>query len=608
MAALPAWLQQRFATPLPADAQAQLVAVLKKQDFTDVALETYEAQINAKLTTDRALDFVAFLDRNVKKGAPVPKAGGKRKADELPSQKKVRLPGNLGLPGLLGRPVQAAKPDGDVATEKRPRETLSLNHAVQLPERSTGLTQSQTQPMPSVAPVAVTLKNAVNEKLMKTQGPHPRPIVSLTGNTTWAGTKHAAYTWMDEPIEDRAAAQNARLERFETQMVNAICERHLGEEVLHGSVGVPVQAEVAICGRIACEALDGKLNEHSMVIEGSRGSAHGARMQIASAQCPRLAAFPGQIVSVVGRSGMTGTTFHARDFLPGLPIEPALKGKSSLHMLVAAGPFCMRDALDYTPLEQILQHAAGVKPQVLVLMGPFVDAGNLKVSTGDISVRGVPCSFEELYSQHVLPKLDAGVKELRRVASNTEVLILPSLDEVLSFHPMPQPPIHQALSLDERLRALLEPLSRTPGVRFLPNPAHLEINGLRVSLTSADALSPVLRELVLRPAATKIEEALRLLLYQRTLFPVLPREPPQVSETRAEALDLPDGPAPDICVFPSMAGMPTGTFVDDTVFLNPGLLCRGGLGSFAELQVEPAAADGVPMRERVRVEVLKLGS
>merc|ERR1712046_408077 len=138
-------------------------------------------------------------------------------------------------------------------------------------------------------------------------------------------------------------------------------------------------------------------------------------------------------------------------------------------------------------------------------------------------------------------------------------------DETLMFHPMPQPPLDAALDIDADA---LEPLQKL-GVHFLPNPAMLEIDGLVVTLSSTDALSPVLREILLRPECSKIEESLRQLLQQRTLFPVLPREPAQVSEIRAAALgSTAEGRAPDLCFFPSHVGGLTAAVVDGTMFCN----------------------------------------
>merc|ERR1711970_1402983 len=109
----------------------------------------------------------------------------------------------------------------------------------------------------------------------------------------------------------------------------------------------------------------------------------------------------------------------------------------------------------------------------------------------------------------------------------------------------------------------------------------IRIGGLGISVTSSDALSPVLRDLVLRPEGKKIQESLRHLLRQRTLFPALPRDPPQVSEARASALDFPAGSVPDVCIFPSQIGGLSAAFVEDVTFVNPGSVCRpAALGSF----------------------------
>jgi len=277
---------------------------------------------------------------------------------------------------------------------------------------------------------------------------------------------------------------------------------------------------------------------------------------------------------------------------------------------VLAGPFCMKDKLDYSPLEKALEYAARFGPQVLILQGPLVDASNKLVASGDVELpgEGEPCTFEELYAHHVLPTLYKGLKALRN-ARSTEVLLVPSLDEALSFHPMPQPPLDDVL-IPSLGSARMEPLRRL-GVRFLPNPAHLEINGLRVSVTSSDALTPVLRSgLVLRPEERKIEKALRLLQQQRNLFPVLPREPAMVSEARASTFLFPDSVVPDICIFPSVSGTPSGTLVEGRLFVNPGSVCRpAAMGTFAEiyLTTPPSDSGKAALRDRARVDIQSLG-
>lgn len=266
-------------------------------------------------------------------------------------------------------------------------------------------------------------------------------------------------------------------------------------------------------------------------------------------------------------------------------------------MVVLAGPFCLRSGLDYSPLKQAMERAALARPEFLVLLGPLLEATNEHVASGCPRLPGEeePCTFEEAYTLHVLPTLLRCVAALRRESPGTQVLVVPSLEEVLCFHPLPQPPLDAMLApllpgeALERLRSL--------GVLFLPNPSHLRVGDLRISLTSADALSPVLRSgLVLRPeGGRRLEEGLRGLLGQRRLFPVLPRDPPQVSEARAESLDFPDGEVPHLCIFPSHAGVPSHSVVDGCAFLNPGSVCLpAALGCFAEVRLSRPAADAGP--------------
>merc|ERR1740121_2303819 len=440
--------------------------------------------------------------------------------------------------------------------------------------------------------------------------------VELLGDRrVWDGPRRGTYAWMDESLEARSAERDQRMADFEGPLAEAMQQRHADEEVVVGTVGVPAQAEAILCGRIVCEGLEGRLNERSMILEGTRASARGARVQLNASACPSMAAFPGQLVSVLGRSGLAGTTFHARDFVAGLPAPPLAPGSEQLHMLVLAGPFCLKSRLDYSPLAQALEHAAAVNPQVILLLGPLVDAGNKLVADGEVDLPddGEPCSLEEFYSERVLLILQRGVQTLRKSGSSSKVLFVPSIDEALAFHPMPQPPLDLELApnVGESGVNRLEQL-RQQGVQFLPNPAHLDINGMRVSVTSADALSPVLRSgLVLRPEERKIEQALRLLQQQRSLFPVLPREPACVSEARAAALDFPEKIVPAVTIFPSVSGTPQGMLVDGRLFVNPGSVCRpAAIGTFAEIWAGAPPAEGgkASVRDQVRVDIQSLSS
>lgn len=628
------------------EARSKVLDLHSKYAFSDDQLDCFLTIRNERVMTPTlVLAFEAFLEQEMANSGPKKQSSPSGKTSSASKRRKtVMVPGSL--TAFMGKPGSAPSGVGSAPAPLRDAMVAAAAAVAPLaPAMGGGFAGSVAAAEAGSAklagtpatsnPLQVSLKSSVNGDLPGAGGaetlpggaggPIPEVYIDVMGDhDLWKGKRHGAYEWMNEAVEDRAFCLDARLAAMEGAVTSAMCERHAGGdgEAVVGIVGVPAQAEVVLCGRIACEGLDGKLNERSILLEGSRASVGGVAVHLNVADCASVAAFPGQIVGVIGRSGgMRGDIFHARDFLAGLPIPRSItprdvssRRERPLHIMAAAGPYCLRDGLDYTPLEKVFEHAARQRPDVLVLFGPFLDASNKRVVAGDpvLASDPEPCSFEAIYRTVLLKKLRAGILPLRRGGDGvkTQVLIVPSLEETLCFHPMPQPPLNASLVLEtEEGRRMLDGLQQL-GVRFLPNPAHLQLGELRVSLTSADALSPLLREVVLRGEGRKIEECLRQLLGQRTLFPVLPRDPPQVSEARAAAFDFPEGELPDICVFPSQCGGLTGAFVEGSAFVNPGNVCRPAmLGTFAEMWFAPAAegsGDPPPISKRLRVDTLKL--
>eukprot|EP00928_Gymnodinium_smaydae_P062522 TRINITY_DN4636_c0_g1_i1.p1 TRINITY_DN4636_c0_g1~~TRINITY_DN4636_c0_g1_i1.p1 ORF type:complete len:680 (-),score=176.68 TRINITY_DN4636_c0_g1_i1:321-2219(-) len=624
--ALPAELQ-RALKGLDAAAKEKLLELHKTYGFSDDTLESFTMNSGGRLTADQLPAFEQKLMEEAqaackqdspgkRRGSMAPVGGGtaakRRRSSATPQLPRAALAGVSAALALsredgganLGGLVAAAQ----AATAAAPGASGAPGGGARAPTKE-----------PARTPIEVSLKVSVNNgKLEKTAGAGAPALVKILGERSlWTGRsrdggRDIGYEWMDEALEERAARLDDRLAAVEGDLAAALCARQLnngGSDVVVGTVGIPSQQEVVLCGRIACEGLEGKLNERAILLEGSRASGN-ASMRLVVSECPAFAAFPGQIVGVVGRSGVSGTTFHAKEFWSTIPrplSAPTVpQANGTLHMMVAVGPFCLRAGLDYSPLMRVIEHAVQQKPAVLLLVGPFLDASNQQVLSGSpiLPEESEPCSFEEVYSELVVPELARGISLLRQSA-RTEVLVVPSLEETMCLHPMPQPPLTASLAVEA---GVLQPLQRL-NVQFLPNPAHLDINGHRVSVAAADALSPLLRELVLRPEGKKIEESLRQILNQRNLFPVLPRDPPQVSEARAAALEFPDGQAPDVVVFPSQCGGLSASCVENTAFVNPGFTCRPAvMGTFAECWLAPKKDEATPMQDRIRVDVMKLAT
>eukprot|EP00746_Dinoflagellata_sp_MGD_P164188 gnl/MRDRNA2_/MRDRNA2_92675_c0_seq1.p1 gnl/MRDRNA2_/MRDRNA2_92675_c0~~gnl/MRDRNA2_/MRDRNA2_92675_c0_seq1.p1 ORF type:complete len:630 (+),score=114.79 gnl/MRDRNA2_/MRDRNA2_92675_c0_seq1:94-1890(+) len=592
---------QRFASTFSSDAQVKLLAIKAKYSIDQNDIEAFELNSGGKLTEAKLSEFEKNLEEEA--ASKLKKAQSKKQQQDLANSKKRKFEASFGM--QRSKPLTATKYD---VTPERKRP---YGVPVPVPDARTELPTTDAPgaltPDPPPRHAEVVLKTSINEKLA---GPPPdgataAPEISILGDNSWHKSKDQSlpYSWMDDSVESRSNAADARLQRFEKLVVESLCQKY-GEDVQEGQLGANSQAEVVVCGRILPE-FEGKPNEQSLLLEGSRESCRGKSVRLVTSECPDVVAFPGQIVGVVGRSSPSGHqfgNFHARYFASGLPLnlkEPS-KTASPLHVMTAAGPFSLRDDLNFAPIETVFQRAMDTRPQALFLLGPLLDSNNLRVQEGDCRAPGSNHSrtLQEVYMNQIVPLLTRLCIELRQSSPHTKVMLVPSLDEALIFHPLPQPPMDLTMCLEGNPLAVLQ----RQGVGFLSNPCMVKVNDVSIAVSSADALSPVLRDLVFRSNGKRIEEALRQLLLQRTLFPVFPRSHP-VSEAHADALNFPDDAMPDICLFPSAVAAGSGTFVDDCLFLNPGPLCRATLGTFAEVVVHQGES---ALPDRVRVDIQKL--
>lgn len=72
-----------------------------------------------------------------------------------------------------------------------------------------------------------------------------------------------------------------------------------------------------------------------------------------------------------------------------------------MSIAVAAGPFTGAEDCAYAPLEALLAWAEAARPDVLLLLGPFVDAEHPAVAGGLL-----PETFDALFREQVTPCFD----------------------------------------------------------------------------------------------------------------------------------------------------------------------------------------------------------
>ena len=264
------------------------------------------------------------------------------------------------------------------------------------------------------------------------------------------------YRYMFSSLGERAAAIDKHLMSVQTDMMRwkAIAELQ--------PVRVPSQDVVWACGRVCCDAAEGKLNKSSVMIEGSRAESSGRTTQLNLKEVNSFALFPGQIILVQGINA-GGDEMVVKSIVEGVPKPlpmtapsrlldyhhtPMYQGGKPVSMFCAAGPYTPADDLGYRPLKDLLGKVLAEKPDVLVLLGPFVDIKQPLLASGetwlvddDTSKKSL-ASYELIFMQSIVRDcLQAyfNAEEVNNILP-TQIILVPSLSDGHHDFVYPQPP------------------------------------------------------------------------------------------------------------------------------------------------------------------------
>lgn len=143
-------------------------------------------------------------------------------------------------------------------------------------------------------------------------------------------------------------------------------------------VGLPNQTTVKCIGRI-CSDNDFKLDTNSTLLIG----ADEMKLRTARLNFNRLKSyslFPGQTVFVQGFNPR-GDTFFVDEIVAerNLTYSEMPNLTDDLSIVMACGPFTITDDINYEPMNELLAYCKQNKPDVLILIGPFVDADNRSI-------------------------------------------------------------------------------------------------------------------------------------------------------------------------------------------------------------------------------------
>ena len=311
-------------------------------------------------------------------------------------------------------------------------------------------------------------------------------------------------------------------------------------------------------GRVQCDS-EGRLNSNSVVLHGSLDSSSGVSIPLDLSQAASYSLFPGQVVAIdchnPSGARLVASKVYDGTQMPGAKcsLEPGV----TLTVMTACGPFTTTDSSSTEPLEDVLKEIERVKPNVAILIGPFVDLKNNAITTSDVS-------FGNQFI-NIIKTIEEKVK-----AMETNVYLVASARDAVGYPVYPQPPFPWTHSFAKNLR----PLS---------DPCVLDIAGVRLAVTSTDVLFHLGKEEISFPPRNgdRMSRLASHLLQQGSMYPLYPpSEDVNLDLEKLEQFSLLDE-SPHVMLLPS----DLATFVreiGDTTVINPGRLTKGpGPGTFS---------------------------
>ena len=359
--------------------------------------------------------------------------------------------------------------------------------------------------------------------------PSSESRVKLTANTD---LKKFSYKPMAMHMSEASGILDDRIEEFRD-----LVQSHYGlDESAFGNAANQKTDEIIAVGRIVSDALEGRINASSLMLETSRRTGAGLRVPL-RVESVSHEFFPGQIVAVRGINA-SGEYFAIKEVLemPLLPASASLpsaidawnlrlgisneddasSSSHALNILVAAGPYTADDNLAFEPLHALCDKAVTTCADTLILIGPMLDIEHPLLASGDFDLPDDPSVEPDKATLQDVFRILIGAP-LRRVAReipSITIILVPSARDAVSKHvSWPQENFTK------------KDLGLPKQAKMVSNPICLSLNEITVGVTAQDILYDLRREEIVvgKPKETDILARLPShLLQQRHFSPIFP--------------------------------------------------------------------------------------
>lgn len=223
------------------------------------------------------------------------------------------------------------------------------------------------------------------------------------------------------------------------------------------------QEHVRCLGIIFCGGRSDQLDQKSCIFIGYDENKMRT-VQLDLSKLPSVQVFPGEIC-IIGGNNPRGKTFyvseiHSERILENCVAPTKDQLTEQLHLVIASAPFSNNDSLSFDYLEKLMVQCQTNKPDVLILTGAFLPTKSPLITEVAMEVDD---HFKNMLT---------GISD--RVGENTKVVIVSSVDDINSSGCFPTHPYK------------LKTLRPYPNLFVAPDPSIIEINGIKIGITSVD--------------------------------------------------------------------------------------------------------------------------
>ena len=352
--------------------------------------------------------------------------------------------------------------------------------------------------------------------------------VRLTANTD---LKKFSYKPLAMHLSEASEILDDRIDEFQS----LIQAHHNLEDSAFGSAANQATSEIVAVGRITSDALEGRLNASSLMLETSRRTGAGLRVPL-KVESVAFEFFPGQIVAVRGINA-SGGYFSVNEVLemPLLPPAASLpstidalnerlgveeagseNASHALNVIVSSGPYTADDNLSFEPLQALCEKAAETYADVLIMIGPLLDLEHPLLASGDFDLPDDASIQPDKATLNDVFRILVGtpIRHLALQVPNITIILVPSVRDAVNKHvSWPQEPFDKKV------------LGLPKQAKVVTNPVTVSLNEIVVGISAHDVLWDLRREEV-KVGRTKESDLMarlpRHLIHQRHFSPLFP--------------------------------------------------------------------------------------